>query len=112
MQDIDVELIKLLSRYVDFTAKVGELYNRGDKCTGYSRGWWDAPYGAPLPNTQYPEFEKFYNEHWPDNGGILITGTRFAGIDHNVFGVIVPYDDNKQLDYNNLSIVEICIGVT
>ena len=110
MRDIDEQFVKQLVPYVDLYIRVGEIRTRDDKYTGYSRGWWDGPYGASIPYEEY--FKDFYDKHWPDRG-LLITGTRFAGIDHEIFAVIIPYKPNTTVpDYEQMQVTTHCTGVT
>lgn len=110
MRDIDEQFVKQLVPYVDLSIKVGEIYTPTDKDTGYSRGWWDGPYGAPVPYEEY--FKDFYDKYWPEHG-ILVTGTRFAGYDHEVFAVILPYKPNTTVpDYEHMQATTHCVGIT
>ena len=110
MKDIDKAFVEQLVPYLNLSITIGELMPRTDKHTGYSRGWWDGPYGAPVPNEEY--FKDFYDKCWPEYG-LLITGTRFAGYDHEVFAVILPYKPNTVTpDYEHMSVITHCTGVT
>lgn len=110
MRAIDEQFVKQLVPYIDLSVQVGEISTRGDKYTGYSRGWWDGPYGAPVPYEEY--FKDFYDKNWPEYG-LLVTGTRFAGIEHEVFAVIIPYKPNTRVpDYVHMSVITHCTGVT
>ena len=105
---MDATLLQLLSQYVHFTVTVGTLTNTHI----YHRGWWDGPYGTSLPYSEHKEFSDFYNEHWPENGGILMNGTTFKGIDHQIFATIIPYDEDGIADYEHSVTATKITGIT
>ena len=46
---MDVTLLQVLSKYVQFTVTVGTLTSMHT----YHRGWWDGPHGALLPYSEH-----------------------------------------------------------